>query len=542
MKLFTRSVFLSFLMAGFCYSPMAKAQSKEVTQELSKAAKKGILVNTTLSDDGNLRLTYKMKVSKKSDEVAYEDYVFSKDLQFKGIEKTKENKQTNPDKVLTSISAFVGGSNSFNVMSMSLNLEREQWERKWDYDAQSYKWGKRLSKESVKPKNNDSKYRGFAAYANDDDGSVLVLASYDVKGDDDQFVFLHINSDLALTETKMPVKGNYSLAYCGQMESGNIFAVLAPNEGMADLKKYVLVECNNNGTIVRSNEFTAPSPNMIIMDYREANGNLYFAGASDKKDEAYNKLFTSYAPINNPGYSTAANRQMDKYEKRIMGATFDNFHLLSFHEGKLLFASTTLVKDIKSKVVNPPSQKKSHPYDGKKMVVQNIVVTPQGDILVAGQLEDKKIVNKGSSYEFRYYDYVCMQFDASGNLKTQYAVEKEFNDSKDETFPAIQNFVTGSDGKTIYWELMEVKTVKSYSSLADAFNGVQTLTSNYFPRIATINLDSHTISDFTGLGEKGKYLVFHNHTSLMDKKDKAIFYFGHDKDYDNIWIGKYIFK
>ena len=171
------------------------AQNNETTHELSKPAQKGILANAELSADGNIRMTYKMKVDKKSDQVNYEDYVFDKNLKFIGVEKTKEDKQTQPDQKVTLIKAFVGGGNSFNVMSMSLNLQQEVWERNWNFDKQKYQWGSRISKEVVKPKNNDSKYRGFAAYGNDDDGCVLILASYD-SGDDDQFVCLLLSFQL----------------------------------------------------------------------------------------------------------------------------------------------------------------------------------------------------------------------------------------------------------------------------------------------------------------------------------------------------------
>lgn len=532
-----------FLISVFQFSSApfnASAQIKEASEDLSKPAKKGVLVDANIAQDGNIRITYKMKTDKKSDNLNYEDYVFDTDLKFLGIQKTNENKQTKPDQQITSVSAFVGGSNSFNVMSMTLNLSQEVWERKWDYDAQKYKWGKRISKEQAKPKNNDSKYRGFAAYDNDDDGSVMVLASYD-KGDDDQFVFLHIANDLTLKETKLPLTGNYSLVYCGRLQSGNIFAVLAPNKGATDTKKYFYAECSMSGEITTSNDFNAPSSNMAIMDYGEANGSVYFAAASDKSNNAYNEVFTSYAPINNPGYSTAANRQMDKYEKRMLGQEFDNFHLLQFTNGKLQFASTEPIKAFENLVATPPSQKKKHPYQGKKFLVQNITVAPNGNILVAGQMIDKKIVNKGNSYEYRYYDYVCLQFDAKGILKTQYAVEKVFDDSKNESFAARQSFVISKDGTTAYWELMEVKATKYYASVADAFNGNSTIAAHYYPRIAKINMANHTMSDFESLGEKGKYLVYGSPSSVTDKNGNR-YYIGHDEDYEKVWVGKYSFQ
>lgn len=47
-----------------------------------------MLVDAGMNKNGDLTITYKMKVKKKSDEVAYEDYVFSPQLDFKGTQPT----------------------------------------------------------------------------------------------------------------------------------------------------------------------------------------------------------------------------------------------------------------------------------------------------------------------------------------------------------------------------------------------------------------------------------------------------------------------
>lgn len=518
------------------------AQSKEASQELSKSAKKGMLVGANLADDGNIRLTYKMKVDKKSDQVAYEDYLFDAGLAFKGMQPTKESKATNADQKVTTLAAFVGGTNSFSVMSMNLSLQQEVWERIWDYDRQAYKWGKRLSKETVKPKNSESKYKGFAEFANDDEGSQTIIASYDQdKDDNDQFVVLYITNDLSLKETKIPVSGSYSLVYCGSRASGNIFMLFAPNKGMPDTKKYIYTEFTRKAELVGKSEFNAPSPNTIIMDHREVNGDLFMSGGSTKSNDAYNQEFASYAPISNPGYSTSANKQMDKYEKKLYGTEFTNLHLLKFTNGQLVFASSTPVKSFKEKVVTPPAQRKKSVYEGKKFVIQNLAVAPNGDYLLTGQLEDKKIINGGKDISYRYYDFVCLHFDKEGTLKAQYAVEKMNDDSKSEMFQSQQNFFFSADGNTAYWEILEVKGTKGYSSFLDAFNGNTTITANYFPRVAKINLAAASISDFTILGEKGKFLMYRNHSFLTDEKNKTRYYLGHDDDYEKLWIGKYQF-
>ncbi len=536
-KAVQKVVFLSLLLSGIYANAQ---QTKETSQDLTKNAQKGMLVDAYF-EDNKIKLTYKMKIDKKSDQVAYEDYVFDKSLSYVGVETSKQNKKTNPDQRITSISAFVGGSNSFNVLSMNLTLQREEWERTWNYDRQTYQWGKRLSKETVKPKNNDSKYKGFASFSNDDEGSVLVLASYDKgKDDDDQFVFLYITNDLNLKETKVPLTGSYSLVICGTLKSGNIFSVFAPNKGESNISQYIITETTPKGDIVSTNEFTAPATSTVIMDYTEVDGDLLFFACSDAGNDAYNENYTSYAPIDNPGYSTGANKQMDKYERKVYGHKFDNFHLLRLSKGKVVFSSSTPVKDLKNKVINPSSQKKSHPYEGEKISIQNIVVTPSGEYLVAGQLKDKKVTKDG--YEYKYYDYVCLHFDKNGNLKAQYAVEKSFNDSKSEGYPSQLSFVISPDGNSLYWEVLEVKVVKYYASVMDAYNGNASFAPHYFPRITKINLTTSTMGEFIELGEKGKFLVYKYHTSLFDNTTNTRYYIGHDDDYKQIWLGKFSFE
>lgn len=533
---------ISCILLLVCTLPgLLPAQTKEVVQELSKAAKKGVLTDVKLGDDGNIRLTYKMKVDKKSDEVLYEDYVFGKDLSYKGMQPSSVNKEMKPNQKAASVVAYVGGTNSFNVLSMNLTLRRAEYEKIWNNDRQQYEWGKQLSSEVVKPRNNETKYKGFDAWDNTDDGSVLVLAGYE-KSKTNDFLLLHVSLDLDLKETKIPLDGNYSLVYTGALESGNVFAVFAPEKGMAQLNRYMYVEATRKGEVVLTKEFTAPANATVIMDYEEVDGNLYFAALSDLSQKAFNESFTDYAPILNPGYTTSANMQMFKYEKSVFGKSFEQFHLLRFQKGALTFTSTSSVKDFKSKLVTPPSQKKAAAYNGQSIDIQKIYVTPGGEYLVSGQLKDRKIT--ANSYDYLFGDYVCFHFDAAGNLKAQYAVDKLIDGSKDQLFRCDQQFIPASDGQGVYWEIMEVKSTKYYSSFSAAYNGVPSYSGHYLPRILKMDLANKQLSDVTTLGEKGKYLVYNLYPKVFQKQEKplTVFYVGHDEDYEKIWLGKYIFE
>jgi len=543
MNAIQKSVLCLIFILGCTLPALLYAQSKEVVQELSKGARKGVLVDAKWGEDNLLRLTFKMKVDKKSDEVLYEDYVFDKDLSYKGIQPSVVSKVVKPDEKQTSLVAYVGGTNSFNVLSMDVTFKRATYERNWNVEKQRYEWGKRIASEVVKASNNEKKYRGFAGYDNLDDGSVLVLASYsESKGEERQFVCLHMSLDLNLSETKLPLKGNYSLVYTARLESGNVFAVFAPNKAMPDVTNYVYVEVNKNGQVVNNREFKAPSGSTVIMDHTEVNGSIILAAVSDKANAAFNEEYTDYAPIENPGYTSSANYQMFKYESSVYKATFDKFHLLRFENGELKLASTSFIKDFDNKLVAPPSQKKSSAYSGKRIDIQEIKTLPDGGYLVAGQLMDRKIT--ANSFDYLYGDYVCFHLDASGTLKAQYVAEKLIDGTKDQLFQCQQFFIPAPDGKGYYWEVLEVKSTSFYAGVSEAYNGVKSFEGHYMPRIIKMDLTNAKLSEVTTLGEKGKYLVYKTFPRriLPGQTPLSIFYIGHDEEYEKIWIGKYRFE
>jgi hypothetical protein len=511
---------------------------KESTQDLSKPAQKGMLTNAVMKDDGDIVLTYTMKVDKKSDQLAYEDYVFDRDLKFKGMQPGKEGKETNPDKKVTTLAAYAGGSTSFNVNSQKLALQREEWTKTWSYKWQRYEWGRRLSKEKVSLKNSDSKYDGYTELSTDD--GAFIIASYEPDGKEakEKFIALAVDIDLNIKETPVTTSGNYSLVFYGVRESGNPFVIMAPKNKMPDLKKYIYAEFTPKAELVKRTTINVPSTNMMVMDYREINGDLYLVAASTKSDDSYDDEFTDYANISNP--AAGISRQVQKYNQVIYKKEMDNFHFLKLKDGELVFASTTPVKIFKDKVVGPPGQKKKHVYEGNKLYIETLTVTPGGEYFMAGQLMDKDMVKE--ELVVKYKDIVGFYFGSNGELKAQYAVEKMNDDSKSEIFESEQRFNISPDGKTAYWEIMEVKGTKAYLSFMDAYNGNKTWMGNHFPRVAKINLTDGSLSDFIIMGEKGKFLLYKYHAYLMDEKTKTRYYIGHDDDYERLWVGKYQYE
>jgi len=146
---------------------------------------------------------------------------------------------------------------------------------------------------------------------------------------------------LNIKETKIPATGSYSLAFCGQLPSNNVFVILAPNKGNSNTK-YVYAEFSNTANLISSFEFTTPSPNTAITDFQFADGALYLLGGSTKSNDAYNKVFASYAPIDNPGFSTSKNLQMSKYEKEIRSNDFSNIHFIKIENNSIAFLVVSL--------------------------------------------------------------------------------------------------------------------------------------------------------------------------------------------------------
>ncbi|CAN5687167.1 hypothetical protein BH10BAC3_BH10BAC3_37650 [soil metagenome] len=532
--------FILLLLLSLLFIDGFTQGAKENTADLSKAAHKGMLTDAVITSEGLLNFTYGMQVEKKSENLQYEDYTFDKDLAFKGMQASKVAKEDRPDKNVINLYAYAGGTSSFNVLSQKLSLQREEWINTWNRKKQKYELGKRISKETVKPKNDEGKYLGYVTYSAGEGEGAFILSSYqpDKKGADDIFQALFIDMDLNIKATPIITDGDYSLVYSGQLENDNIFVIMAPHKKMPNTSQYIYAEFTPKAELVKRSFFTSPSPNLLIMDYREVNGSLFLCAGSTKENDAYNEVFPNYVTIGNP--ATGLSYHGGKYNQEAYKRELANFHLLKFTKGDLAFATVVPIKSFKDKVVTPPSQRKAHTYEGKRLLIEEFKVLPDGGYLMAGQLLDKDVVK--DVQVTKYLDIVGFLFDANGGLRAQFAVEKMNDDTKSEIWPSDQNFYISTDGKTAYWEILEVKGAKGYESFADAYNGNKTYTFSYFPRIAKINLAATTISEFDVLGSNGKYQMYKQHAALTSADGKTRYYLGHDEDYEKVWIGKYSFQ
>ncbi|KAB1155550.1 hypothetical protein [Flavobacterium luteum] len=521
----------------------ASAQEiKESVAPLSKKAQKGYLDDVSTEDHGAVNVIFQMKIDKKSDAVSFENYSFNNDLKYIGTSDIQNKKATIADYETTSLYAYVGGSNSFDVLSMKLKINKVVAVKTWNYKKQEFKTKKIISDETVKFKNDNGKtYKGYATYDSfkDNKQTVFCLTKIDTKDKNtaDQFKILLINEKLEFQEKTLGLNGSYSLVYCEQLKNENIAMIFAPNKGNGDISKYVYFQFDINGNQVNKCEFKSPASAMVITAFYEKDNSVYFFGSSTDGKDAYDKVFNDYAPINNPGAPSSYLAM--KWEKSV-AEKMDNFHILRFTGNENDFATNTPVSEFKSKFKTAPGDKDASVYKGKKFLIENFLVTNSNEFLVAGQICSTVMMgleNKETSYE----DIVCFHFDKSGNLKAQYGIGKLNDDKKSMIFQMYQNFYPSSDGKSIYLELMEVKGMKGYASFIDAYEGTATYSAHYFPRITKIDLENTSLSPIKVLGN-GKYFINDIYSSQYDGKENSILYVGMDKDYENLWLGKVVLK
>lgn len=514
---------------------------KESVQPLSSKAVKGYMYETKKEDNGNTLITYKIPGAKKSKEVFFEEYSFDKNLKFISSKDVQEKKSQQSDYESTVYSAYVGGTTSFDVASMKLKINKVVATNTWNYERQRFIVDKIISRETIKPRNDNGKvYIGYASYNSADykKSDVFTLAKIDGKGKnaDDKFYVLLFNDKLEIAEKPLELNGSYSLVFCDQVAGEDVVMVFAPNKGSADVSKYIYFQFDIMGNLKNRAEFKSPASALLITAVYKLDENVYFCGSSTKSSDPYEEVFKEYAPIYNPGVTTGGANLADiKWQKSSL-EKMDNFHLLKFSGNQLAFASTTAVSDFKIKFKTAPGDKGASPYKGSKFFIEQFNVTPSGDYLIAGQLTSSVNMGNGNTAK-SYEDIVCFHFDKTGNLKAQYGLGKINDDKKSEIFEMHQHFYLSADGKKILWEILEVKGVKGYEDFLAAYAGYASFYALYFPRIGTIDLAGSTLSSFKEMGNE-KYYLRKDFTSIYDKDDNSITYIGHDEDFKKLWVGK----
>ena len=215
-------------------------------------------------------------------------------------------------------------------------------------------------------------------------------------------------------------------------------------------------------------------------------------------------------------FGQASMAKNSKYYKQLANDTkFDNFQLMKISNGKLDFLTTTSIEEFEKKLQLPPNMKKIKSYEGKKFKVGLMTISSSGDIFVSGQ--EKSGNNYGNINLFH--------FDTKGKLKAQYGYKLVETSKEATSGPTIHAEFENPDNKTFTWIVYEI-------------NGSTDAKLLIYPRVATIDLEKATVSDFVAYGYDKKQAFYVDNSRpivLIDNDEKAVF-FGADKKDKILWF------
>nr|WP_294906270.1 hypothetical protein [uncultured Lacibacter sp.] len=543
---------LLLLVAGSSVTLQAQQLSKEGTHEISKKANKGYLYEPTVDESRNeLSMTYVTKATGKK--AKFETYFFDLDFNFKKVEESEV-----PLERLKGYKADKGEEYTFDAVTVEPNmlgtliLKRKIYKKKWNWF-----WGGYDTKitfgEKIKPKSDDGgkfQYIGHAEQGGS--GNILIIAGDKGTGlgntlkmgteihilrfdpelnkiadqlvkfehpqtlvsasTDDQDDDADTDSDVLLLFAPMGGKGYKNVA---DPNATNYTYVRVGADG--SIKERISVVSKTG--IFNGNMFITVGEDVLIM-----------GATGDKADDYYNEKFT--APVN------MRDDEIEKFKAK-------GFQIVKISGGKVAFVSNNTLDDFEKKSQSPPSQKKNPEYTGRKFKVADIKVLSNGDILLAGQKYTKP-KNGGHVVKFgglgsigggnggpEYEDIIMMHFGGNGVLRASYGVRREENDKEAKTSPNNQMIMESSDGKSVYWTIMEMKGWKQEKELGE---------SKYkfllYPNVTKINVEAATIGNFVQLGQgKTDYYVNNKYPSLPIGKGQIV-YLGENKNGKTLWFAK----
>lgn len=544
---------LLFLFAGSCLASQSQQLSKEGTHEISKKANKGYLYEPTVSEDKNeMQLTYVTKATNRK--AKFETYFFDLDFNFKKVEESEV-----PVEKIKGFKADKGEEYSFDAVTVEPNmlgtliLKRKVYKKKWNWF-----WGGYDTKisfgEKIKPKSEDGgkfQYIGHAEQGGS--GNILIIAGDKGTGlgntlkmgteihilrfdpelnkiadqllkfehpqtlvsasTDDQDDDTDTDSDVLLLFAPMGGKGYKSVA---DPAATNYTYVRVTADG--SIKERISVASQTG--IFNGNMFISVGDDVLIM-----------GATGDKTDDYFNEKFT--APVN------MRDDEIEKFKAK-------GFQIVKISGGKVSFVSNNTLEDFDNKSQSPPSQKKNPEYTGRKFKVADIKVLRNGDILLAGQKYTKPksgghVVKLGGLGSFgggsnggtEYEDIIMMHFGSNGVLRSSYGVRREENDKEAKTSPNNQLIMESSDGKSVYWTIMEMKGWKQEKELGE---------SKYkfllYPNVAKIDIAGAKIGDFVQMGQgKSDYYVNNKYPSLPIGSGQVVF-LGENKSGKTLWFAK----
>lgn len=292
-----------------------------------------------------------------------------------------------------------------------------------------------------------------------------------------------------------------------------------------------MVIVNEDGSIDSKIDFDAPAAGWVIDDVAFDGNDMYFYGPA-----IADKYINQVKPTNSPL----------TIRDQVKDVKYKDYQVMKISNKKLAYINSTYIKEFKKKLKNPPSQKRSPDYRGKKFIKSITHVTNKGELLIGGQNWEVISNPLTGETETKYTDLIMFHFDPNGKLISQYGVRRDKNNPHSRANVTPQYLYEVPESGNVYWVYGEIKGLRRGFEVGGIHSalGVGTLSKKkllFYPAVAKITTDGN-IGDFLYLGtnDKGKaeYFTNPNVPQILTKDGKKLIFVGEDKKGKEIWLAK----
>jgi hypothetical protein len=228
------------------------------------------------------------------------------------------------------------------------------------------------------------------------------------------------------------------------------------------------------------------------------------------------------------------------YDQTIKGGDLEAmkwklFQMCKITNSKVEYVTSTNLDEFESKLMAPPSQKKSPSYHGKKFHFTTAASYKDGSILICGQNYQMVTQNKVKVKSYR--DVMMFNFDPSGKLKAQYGVRREENNKYAKMAPTDQKIDAGANA--VYWTVMEMDGIRT-----EREGKFKTIKALIYPSVARIDIATGTIGDFVQFGTVGGKPTYylHNRIPVLVADANSVVFLGTSRSGKTLWFGKVILE
>ena len=529
-------ILLFFLVAG---GLTANAQQVllEKSIPVSKEAEKGYIAKV-FNDDSKKEIYINYRVRAKSTQVRFITYTVDYDFNLKGtseevidLEKELPEKyrpaKYRKDKPETYTQEGLSVEPS---LTGTLVLKRKVTTFTWKWALNNYDASVSVEGKLKASTDDDKKLFYHGHVENDNDGTAMILAGEkgNLKSPFQHMMSYHlIKYDINLKkladvtinfDTPQAVAAVYGYPESADEQKQGMIVVFAPFKEKryagpkiwsGTTNDYTFVHVSYDGKLKDRVAFKSPNSIWRVDDFVMADdGSVYFYGPANDGTDDY---FHSRLDISGEN------------EK------WPNFQLAKVSGGKTQFVSSTSMQDFKSKLKAQPDGKKGDPYSGRRVAITRSMLTPDQQLILAGQNYDFARNAKAQVIGRSYQDLVMFHFDAKGQLLSQYSMNKK----EASLAPDFQIFEFSPDAKTMYWSFFDnigTRDVRELDLIVSKPLGV--------PKLGNINLTNGNFEKYTEYGN-GENFVHYGHLNyLRDINNRLVTYMGENKKGNALWFAR----